>query len=588
MIGRLKVIHWVSGLSHPERKEFYDDLVRRPAWGTTVRLVRNSPIRHTGSEQQAFTPYIPFTISLLSQHTRHSGSRFQWRLSRQMADAIGTTIGLCVLLLALRGPLLAADAAEPVMIDPRTLTFESIPFVPPEPDRVVLENGMVIYLLEDHELPLITIGALIRTGSWLDPPDKVGLAALTGTVMRTGGGGGLSAVEVDEELAQFGGRMNIAIGRQSGSASLEVMRKDLRRALPLFAGLLRTPAFNPGDVELAKLQAMERIRRNEDEPESIASREFIKLLYGPRHPTARESTIESVGRISREDLVAFHGSTIHPNGIILGVTGDFMKDEMVKSLREVFGDWQEGPVPEIKIDDVSEGEAATAVIHFINKNTSQTHLRAGRLSVKETDADYIPLVVANDILGGDALIGRLFTEVRTKRGLAYSVGSELSTGMHNQGMWLVWAETKLPSTKEVLGQLTANIERMRTEPVSDAELTQAKESYVNSSVFDMSSPSKIVSRLMKLEYDGLPEDFYQQLREKVLAVSKEDILAVGRKYLRVDRLKIMAVGSGGALSKELSPFGNVQEISLKAEQEIPTVMTSQLCFDSSPTHSCSR
>jgi len=295
-----------------------------------------------------------------------------------------------------------------------------------------------------------------------------------------------------------------------------------------------------------------------------------------------------VGRIRREDLIAFHQNTIHPNGIILGVTGDFVKDEMVASLREAFGDWQRGTVPEVKIDDVPESEAARAVVHFISKDTSQTHLRAGRLSVKETDTDYVPLLLANDILGGNSLIGRLFNEVRTKRGLAYSVGSELSTGMYNQGMWLVWAETKLPSTKEVLGQLVGNIERMRTEPVSDAELTQAKDSYVNSSVFDVSSSAKIVSRLMKLEYDGLPKDFYQQLREKILTVSKEDILAAGRKHLRADHMTIVAVGSGETLSAELSTFGNVKEISLNSEGEMQGVMTSQLCFDSSKSDpSCS-
>ena len=353
-------------------------------------------------------------------------------------------------MLLLEGPR-TAYTAEPAIIDPRTLTFKETEFVPPEPDRVVLENGMVIYLLEDHELPLITIGALMRTGGWLDPPDKVGLAALTGNVMQSGGGGGLSAAEVDDELAQFAGRMTIAIGRQSGSASLDVMPKDLQQALRLFAGVLRTPAFDPARVDLAKLQAMERIRRREDEPESIASREFTKLLYGPGHPTARESSMESVGRIRREDLIAFHQNTIHPNGIILGVTGDFIKDEMVASLRKAFGDWQRGTVPEVKIDDVPESEAAGAVVHFISKDTSQTHLRAGRLSVKETDADYIPLLVANDIFGGNSLIGRLFNEVRTKRGLAYSVGSELSTGMHNQGMWLVWPKPSYPPRRKSLG-----------------------------------------------------------------------------------------------------------------------------------------
>jgi zinc protease len=464
-------------------------------------------------------------------------------------------------------PVVRLYAAEEAMVDPRKLTFDTVEFVPPEPERVVLNNGLVVYLLEDHELPLITIGALLRTGSWLDPPDKVGLAALTGTVMRTGGGGGLSAADVDDELAQFAGRVNITIGRQSGSASLDVLKKDVGRGLQIFAGLLRTPAFAPAQVDLAKLQAIERIRRREDEPESIASREFLKLLYGRSHPTARESSIESIGRISRDDLIAFHHNTIHPNGIILGVTGDFARDEMVAALLDVFGDWEPGTVPEVTIADVPTNEAERAVIHFVNKDTSQTHLRVGHLSIKEDDSDYVPLAIANEILGGDAGVGRIYTEVRSKRGLAYSVGSELNTGMFDQGMWLLWAETKLSSTTEVLGEMVAHIERISSELVSDEELARSKDAYVNSSVFDVSSAAKIVSRCVKLEYDGLPKDFFLQLRGKVLRISKHDVLAAAKKYLRLDRLKIIAVGSGGALPKALSAFGNVQSLTDEADSQ---------------------
>jgi zinc protease len=469
---------------------------------------------------------------------------------------------LCLLLWM---PLLNVYAAEPAVVDPRELTFDSVEFVPPEPERVVFENGLVVYLLQDHELPLITISATLRTGGWLDPPDKVGLAALTGTVMRTGGGDGLTAAKVDDELAQFAGRVNIAMGRQSGSASLDVLTKDLTRGLHIFAGLMRTPAFDPTSVELAKLQAIERIRRREDEPESIASREFVKLLYGSSHPSARESSLESIGRISREDLIAFHRTTIHPNGTILAVTGDFTRDEMVASLLDAFGDWEIGTVPEVKIADVPKSETERAMIHFVNKDTSQTHLRVGHLSIKETDSDYVPLAIANDILGGESGVSRLFNEVRTRRGLAYSVGSELRTGMFDQGMWLLWAETKLPSTTEVLEEMVGNIERISTELVSDEELAASKDAYLNSSVFDFSSASKIVGRHVKLEYDGLPNDFYLQLRQKVLHVSKHDVLAAAKKYLRLDRLKIMAVGSGGALSKVLPTFGNVQSTGEESE-----------------------
>jgi predicted Zn-dependent peptidase len=241
----------------------------------------------------------------------------------------------------------------------------------------------------------------------------------------------------------------------------------------------------------------------------------MKLLYGPEHPSARETSIASVTGITRDDLVAFHRNTIHPNGIILGVTGDFQTDDMLAALREVFGDWAKGTVPELKIADVPDSQSATPAIRFVDKETSQTHMRVGHLTIRENDPDYVALAIANDILGGSSFRSRLFNDVRTKRGLAYSVGSRLMAGVHDQGVWLMRAETKLVSTQEVVSRFIANIERMRTELVTDQELAEAKEAYVNSFVFSFSSPSAIVSRVVELENDGLPKDFLQQVRENV-------------------------------------------------------------------------
>jgi zinc protease len=471
----------------------------------------------------------------------------------------------CSMIMAVAIPVLAACAGDLALGDPRQMTFKPVEFTPPEPDRVVIENGMVVYLLEDHELPLISITATMRTGSWLDPAEKIGLASLTGTIMRTGGGGGLSSEQVDEELEQFAGDVGISIGRQSGSASLDVLSKDLKRGLQIFAGLIRTPAFEPARVELAKLQTIEGIRRRQDTPGSIVGREFVKLLYGADHPTARESSIASVTRITRDDLVAFHRKTIHPNGMMLGVTGDFDKSAMLALLREVFGDWKKGEVPVLTIADVPQGPTAKTVVRFVNKETSQTHLRLGHLSIKEQDPDYVALAIANDILGGSSFRSRLFNDVRTKRGLAYSVGSRLNSGVHDQGVWLMRAETKLPSTQEVITRFVSNMERMRTELVTDSELAEAKEAYVNSFVFSFASSSAIVGRLVELEYDGLPKDFLQQLRARVIALTKEDILAAAKKHFNPDRLTIVAVGAGEALPKLLSEFGDVKEIKLAPE-----------------------
>ncbi len=486
-------------------------------------------------------------------------------VNRDTAGITRHAVFLGAVILAIVWPVLPACADEMALSDPRQMTFKPVEFTPPDPDRVVLENGLVVYLLEDHELPLISLAATFRTGSWLDPADKIGLAALTGSVMRTGGGGGLTAERVDEELEQVAASLSTSIGRQSGSASLDVLSKDIAKGLKLFAGLVRQPAFEAGRIEVAKLQAIEGIRRRQDNPGSIVSREFVKLLYGPEHPTARESSIESIQRITRDDLVGFHRRTVHPNGMLLGVTGDFDKAAMLSMLREVFGDWEKGDVPELKLPDALQPSSGRPVVRFVNKETSQTHLRVGHLTIREQDPDYVSLAIANDILGGSSFRSRLFNDVRTKRGLAYSVGSRLNVGVHDQGVWLMRAETKLPSTQDVVARFVANMERMRTEPVTDVELEEAKEAYVNSFVFSFTSPSAIVSRLMELEYDGLPKDFLQQLRDRVVKLKKEDILAAAKKHWHPDRLTILAVGAGDALPRLLSGFGELKEITVVPE-----------------------
>ena len=457
------------------------------------------------------------------------------------------------------------SAADLALDTPRTMRFPTVEFNPPDAERVVLENGMVVYLLEDHELPLVTINATLKTGSWLDPAGKVGLAGMTGAVMRTGGSAGMSPDEVDEELEQLAATVSIGFAKESGSASLDVLKKDLKRGLHIFADLLRRPAFEQSRVELAKLQALEGIRRRQDSPGSIVGREFAKLLYGPAHPSARETSVRSIDAITREDLVAFHQQTVHPNGIILGVTGDFEKSGMLAMLREAFGDWAKGTVPAVTIPAVPETDANTGLVRFVNKDTSQTHLRVGHLTIKETDPDYVAVAIANDILGGSSFRSRLFNDVRTKRGLAYSVGSGLRASVYDEGVWLMRAETKLSSTQEVVNRFVANMERMRNEPVTDTELEEAKEAYVNSFVFSFTSASSIVARLMDLEYDGLPKDWLQQIRDKVVKLTKDDIQRAAKAHFNPERLRILAVGSGEALSKVLAGFGEVKEITLAPE-----------------------
>lgn len=483
---------------------------------------------------------------------------------RKGACLSGLQVSLCllVLLAVMASPARAEATASLDMADPRSMRFPPVEFHPPEPERLVLENGMVVYLLEDHELPLVTVSATIRTGGWLDPPDKVGLASLVAVAMRTGGSQRMSAAAIDEELDRLGAQFSIVIGRESGVATLDLLAKDLGRGMAIFADVLRRPAFEPERVEVARLQAIEAIRRRDDHPQSIAAREFPKLLYGPQHPLARESSVASVSRISREDLFAFHAKSFHPNGMILGVTGDFDRTAMLALLRELFGDWTPGEVQPVAFPPL--GAEAGLELRYVSKETSQTHLRVGHLSVKEDDPDYPALVLLNDILGGGSFRSRLFQDVRRQQGLAYSVGSVLRPGHRERGIWAMRTETKSESTQETISRLVANLERLRESPVTDEELEEAKDAFVNSFVFSFSSPAAIVNRRIQLEYDGLPKDFLQQLRDKVVKLTKEDLLRAARAHLHPDRLKILAVGPPDA-AKVLTKFGEVKEIKLEPE-----------------------
>ncbi|MGE3151506.1 MAG: M16 family metallopeptidase [Nitrospiraceae bacterium] len=493
-------------------------------------------------------------------------------MSRRIGIQSGPSARLHVWIVLLVGlmavlPLNRARAETASLPDPRQMKFDPVTFTPPHVERLVLDNGLVVFLLEDHELPLVTVSAMMRTGSWLDPEEKTGLAGLTGHLMRTGGSGRMSANQVDEELERIAAGISFSIGEESGSATLDVLKKDLHTGLRIFADLLRTPAFEQERVELAKLQAIEGIRRRQDQPGSIAAREFAKLMYGPTHPYARESTVESITKITRDDLAEFHRRTIHPNGLIVGVSGDFEKAAMLALLRETFGDWAGGDVPKLTMPPIAPAaaEQSKMLVHYVGKETAQAHLRAGSLTIKETHPDYPALAIVNDILGGAGFRSRLFKDVRTNRGLAYSVGSRLQANVYEQGLWYMRAETKLASAQEVIGRFVDNVERMRKEPVTAEELEEAKESFVNSFVFSFASSASIVARQVDLEYDGLPKDWLQQLRDKVVKLTKEDLLRVAQTHLHPERLKVLAVGSPAALSKALAGFGDVREIKLPPE-----------------------
>ncbi|MBI3814270.1 MAG: insulinase family protein [Nitrospinae bacterium] len=445
-------------------------------------------------------------------------------------------------------------------VHPSKLKFEQMKFNPPNTEMVLLNNGIILHILQDKELPVIEMVAVVRTGSIYEPEDKTGLADITGRVMRSGGTVNMSGEEINERLEFIAGSVEVGIGGDSGTASMSVMKKDMDTGLKIFADILMNPAFREDKLDMEKQKTIEAIRRQNDDPSNIARREFRKVVYGS-HPYGRSPTIDTISRIKRDDMIQFHKKYFHPNNVIMGIAGDFDKEEMIKKIEEVFKDWKIEYIDFPHAAKIKENfEKST---NFAFKDTNQSVIRMGHLGIRQNNPDYYAVMVMDDILGGGSFTSRLMKEVRSDRGLAYSVWSVFAAGKLDLGIFAAGCETKSESTYEVITLIQNIIEGMMRSPVSDEELQIAKEAIINSFIFGFTSNMQVVNQRINIQYYNLPEDYLEKYRENISKVTKEDVMRVAKKYLHPDKLALVVVGDDKKFDKPLSVFGEIKNIKLE-------------------------
>jgi len=471
----------------------------------------------------------------------------------------------CWALLLAAGPGMAADAPQ----HPSALKYEPITYDPPRPadHRAVLSNGMIVFFKEDHSLPTLEVSALIRTGSLYDPPDKAGLASLTGTVMRSGGTQNVPADDLDERLAFLGATISTSIGRTSGDADLFVLAKDAVEGLKLFADVLMRPAFAEKKLELARNQALAAVRNRNDNPRGVLGREFDQLLYGD-HPLVREDTMESVTGLTRQDLVDFHQQYFAPNNVILAAAGDFTKEEMLKLLEQAFAGWAAREINHPEVPAVVPTNRPG--VFMIQKEINQGYINVGHFGVQDTHPDRFAIDVMNFILGGGSFTSRITTKVRSDEGLAYNTGSRFDYQHDFPGTFYGYVQTKSSTVRYAIGLIADEFRRIREEPVSDREMETAKSFYLDSFPDRFSSARASMQSLARLEYDGFPADYYDTFRDKFNAVTKEDVLRVAMQYIKPDELSVVIVGDIEACKAgsekypgKLDDFGPITVIELE-------------------------
>jgi zinc protease len=442
------------------------------------------------------------------------------------------------------------------------LTYPPLPDLRiPQPTRVVLDNGMVVFLLEDHELPIVQVSARIRTGSRLEPAGKVGLAALTGTVMRSGGTTTWTGDALDDYLERKAASIETGIGVTAGSASMTCLIEDFAEIFAVFGDVLQHPHFDPGKLAIAKKQVMAGIARQNDNPDGILSREFAKLVYGKDSPYARVESYATVNTISRQDLIDWHAKYFVPNRIILGLVGDFQTEDALNLVKRTFGAWpQEKP-----FDDpiVPYQTSTTKKVYYVEKSDmTQAKIIIGHLGLTRKHPDYHPVVIMNQIVAG-SFGARLFSNIRSQKGLAYDVNGGIGFGWDYPATANFSMSTKTDTTQAGIDALLEEAQKIKeSEPPTEEEVRKAKASLLNSFVFSVDSPGKILEKFLTHEYFGYPSDWLVRFRTGIEKATVDQVREAAHTHIKPDQFVFLIIGPRQGTAPALARYKTVKELDI--------------------------
>jgi zinc protease len=453
--------------------------------------------------------------------------------------------------------LAASASAQPPLewpreSPPRPLPARDINFPPYE--LMSLPNGLQVVAVLHHEQPSVTMRLLVRVGTASDPKGKLGLARLAASLLDQGTSGpdAKTSEEINDAIDFIGGEMSAGAGSDLTFVNMVVMKDSFETGMRMLSDISRRPAFAPTEIDRQRQQTLSGLQVNMQDPEWVANSVFDRLVYG-FHPYGmpENGTPETLQAISREDLVAFHDKYFAPNNAILAVVGDVTAEEAFATVKKVFGDW---PKKEVVADKFIDPPDPTRRVIVVNKpDAVQTEVRVGHLGVPRTSPDYMALNLAIRILGGEGS-NRLHQVLRTQRSLTYGAQAQFDT-LKESGDFEAETNTRSEATAEVLRLIVDEFWRLQRERVSEVELLDAKAYLTGSFPLTIETPNAIALQVINVLFYGLPVSDLQTFRDRVNAVSVDDVQRVARKYLRPDRLSVVLVGNASAFAPQLSSIG---------------------------------
>jgi len=443
----------------------------------------------------------------------------------------------------------AQTTSWPTERPPSPLPPRDIKFPPYELQS--LPNGLQVVAVLHHEQPVVNMRLLVRAGAAHDPKEKLGVAHMVASLLDQGTKN-KSAQEVNDTIDFIGGAMGAGAGTDLSFVNVVVMKDSFESGMRMLSDMARQPTFAPAEIERQRQQTLSGLKVSVEDPEWVANSVFDRLVYG-FHPYGlpESGTPETVASLTRDDLVAFHQKYFVPNNAILAIVGDVTAEEAFATARKVFGDWEKREVPAQKFIDPPEPTRRVVVVN--KPDAVQTEVRVGHIGIPRKHPDYMAVNLAIRILGGEGS-NRLHQVLRTQRGLTYGAQANMDT-LKESGDFEAETNTRSEATGEVLRLIVDEFWRLQRERVSEYELADAKAYLTGSFPLTIETPQSIAMQVVNVLFYGLPLEELQNIRERVNAVTPDDIQRVARAFLRPDRLSVVLVGNAAAFAPQLKGVG---------------------------------
>lgn len=426
----------------------------------------------------------------------------------------------------------------------------------PRAEEVTLANGLTVMVLRHTKLPQVSYSLWIKSGALSDPKDAPGLASFTADMLREGTTKRKST-EIASELEELGASLNAnaEFGRDVTTISASSLTDAADKTMELMADVVLNPTFPADELNRYRTRQLVALQQQRANPGYLARERFAKAIYGDSPMAVQSPTPESLRAATPESMKAFHAKYYAPNNAILGVAGDITLAQAKALAEKHFGGWKKADLPKPMTYDVKGGSAAK--VYMVDRPGSvQSNILAGTLAIKRTDPDFIPLTVANRILGGGSS-ARLFQNLREDKGYTYGAYSQFNSDIY-PGFLVANTEVRNAVTDGSLKELMFEMKRIREEPVEAKELDDAKRALVASFALSLENPGNLLGRSMTVKYYGLPVDYWDRYAAEVAKVDAAKVQQIAQKYIDLPHLQIVVVGDAKQVGEAVAKYGTVE------------------------------